>query len=322
VKEHLDFIVIGAQKCGTTSLFEYLRRHPQLCLPAGKEAPFFSHDTQWSLGWDTYVRRNFGTAPNDRLWGTVSPHYMVGSLYEPAERRSLLDSDRPEAIVPQRIQQHSSDAKLIAILRDPVERARSHHRMEMFRGAEIRPFDDATAELLRPDALALARQAPTETTSYITTGEYGRILAPYHELFSRDQILVCFTSDLLHRTAAVVEAVFRFLGVKSFVPDNLDVRYRDAAAKRRAEWADLYRVQAALARNRAMRVAWKNLPPSLRSRASSTFSGLAYRLELWNRVHATPHGSPMSRQTELALRRHFQPDRQLLQELIGTEPPW
>jgi hypothetical protein len=195
--------------------------------------------------------------------------------------------------------------------------------MEAFRGTEARSFEEAVTELLRPDALATARRVPTETTSYVTTGEYGRILAPYYELFGQSQMLVCFTSDLESRPAAVVEAVFGFLGVRSdFVPDNLDVRYREAGTRRRAEWADLYRAQAAIARNRPVRTAWRSLPRSVRSRTSSSFSGLAYRLELWNRVSGTPHDSAMSRDTEFALRRHFDSDRELLRELIGTEPPW
>ena len=47
----LDFIVIGAQKAGTTSLFEHLREHPKLYLPPGKERPFFSHDEVYAKGW-------------------------------------------------------------------------------------------------------------------------------------------------------------------------------------------------------------------------------------------------------------------------------
>ena len=59
MKQSLDFIVIGAQKSGTTALFEYLRHHPELYLPSGKEAPFFSHDSEWNDGWAEYVRRYF-----------------------------------------------------------------------------------------------------------------------------------------------------------------------------------------------------------------------------------------------------------------------
>jgi hypothetical protein len=323
VKEQLDFIVIGAQKCGTTSLFEYLRRHPQLCFPAGKEAPFFSHDDLWALGWDVYVRRNFGAASDDRLWGTVSPHYMVGSVYEPSDSASLLNARRPEAIVPRRIRQHSTNAKLIAILRDPVARAHSHYRMEVFRGAETRSFDDAVEALLRPEVLAASRRAPTETTSYLTTGEYGRILAPYYELFGRQQILVCFTSDLELRALETLGAIFAFLDVANdFVPDNIDVRYRVAGARRRARWADLYRAQAALARTRPIRAAWRSLPPAVRSKTSFAYSGVAYRVELWNRVRATTNGDGVAPKTELRLRRHFDADRERLGELIGTEPPW
>jgi hypothetical protein len=107
-----------------------------------------------------------------------------------------------------------------------------------------------------------------------------------------------------------------------FVPDNIDVRYRAAGTRRRAKWADLYRAQAAIAQIRPVRAAWRSLPRSVRSRASSAFSGLAYRLELWNRVCGVPRGPAMSRETELALRRHFAPDRELLRELTRTEPPW
>jgi hypothetical protein len=323
VKEYLDFIVIGAQKCGTTSLFEYLRGHPQLFLPAGKEAPFFSHDDLWALGWDVYVRRNFGAASADRLWGTVTPHYMLGSLYEPTDFDSLLGAERPEQIVPGRIREHSGNAKLIAILRDPVARAHSHYRMEVLRGAEERTFADAIDALLSPDELAVSRRAPNETTSYVTSGEYGRILAPYYELFGREQILVCFTSDLELRPVETLEALFAFLNVATdFVPDNLDVHYRVAGARRRAGWVDLYRAQAALARTRPIRAAWRNLPPAVRSRTSVAYSGAAYRVELWNRVSAQANTGGVPAETELRLRQHFHADRELLCELIGTEPPW
>ena len=66
MKQSLDFIVIGAQKSGTTTLFEYLRRHPELFLPSGKEAPFFSHDSEWNEGWSEYVRHYFGLAATPR----------------------------------------------------------------------------------------------------------------------------------------------------------------------------------------------------------------------------------------------------------------
>ncbi len=106
MKQGLDFIVIGAQKSGTTTLFEYLRGHPELYLPPGKEAPFFSHEEVWKDGWGEYVRRNFPGAgeAGDRLWGTVTPHYMYGALFDATPD---LPAEKAVRIVPERIAAHS-----------------------------------------------------------------------------------------------------------------------------------------------------------------------------------------------------------------------
>ena len=196
MKQSLDFIVIGAQKSGTTTLFEYLRKHPELFLPSGKEAPFFSHDTNWNEGWSEYVRHHFALATESKRWGTVTPHYMYGSLCEAASPDELAAVSRPERLVPERIASHSPNARLIAILRDPVDRAYSHYRMERFREAESRTFEEAIDFLLEPRQLEQSRRQPDEVAAYVTNGEYGRILTPYFELFGKDRILVCFASDL------------------------------------------------------------------------------------------------------------------------------
>jgi hypothetical protein len=78
----LHFLVIGAAKSGTTTLFELLRQHPQLYLPPGKEDPFFSRATSFENGWDAYVRRSFAAAPAASLCGTATPEYMAGTVYE------------------------------------------------------------------------------------------------------------------------------------------------------------------------------------------------------------------------------------------------
>ena len=82
VKNTLDFIVIGAQKAGTTSLFEYLRGHPELSLPPDKEAPFFSSEEARRRGFEDYMRKAFAFADPSSKWGTVTPQYMVGGLLE------------------------------------------------------------------------------------------------------------------------------------------------------------------------------------------------------------------------------------------------
>jgi hypothetical protein len=278
MKPAFDFIVIGAQKAGTTALHEYIRRHPEVSVPAGKEAPFYSHDSIWGAGWRPYVEKAFPFAPESTRWGVATPHYMLGSLYERVNG-SASAAERPERIVPGRIKQHAPGAKLVAILRDPVERAYSHYRMQVLRGTEHASFADAVDELLRPETLERSRCFPTEETSYVSTGEYGRILAPYFELFGPEQVLVCFSGDLDREPGAVMRRVWSFLGVDAdFVPDNLGQRYRVGGERKRAGWLDMDRLQNALAGSRPVRGAWRTLPAGARRRIDSAWNELNYRL--------------------------------------------
>ncbi len=137
----LDFLVIGAQRSGTTSLWRHLASHPEIYVPPSKEAPFFSHAEPFARGLDWYLGEFFGEAQPEQQRGTVSPHYMMGSpgidIHEVARRiHSLLPR-----------------VKLIAVLRDPIERAQSHHRMVLHRGRETRAFEVAARELLAREML-------------------------------------------------------------------------------------------------------------------------------------------------------------------------
>ena len=124
MKQVLDFIVIGAQRSGTTSLFEYMRGHPELAVPPEKEIPYFTH-ARHRLSWEEYIRRLFADADPGKRWGTVTPQYMVGGLTG-RDLDTMVDRGNPR-IVPERVRERCPDARLIAILRDPIERARSHH---------------------------------------------------------------------------------------------------------------------------------------------------------------------------------------------------
>ena len=123
-ERRLDFLVIGAQKAGTTSLFEYLRRHPEVELPPDKEAPFFSHDPTWALGWEPYIERTFGRRDAGKKRGTVTPQYMAGGVFGAAP--GALDGHYDESTVPLRIQKYAPDVRLIVLLREPISRAISH----------------------------------------------------------------------------------------------------------------------------------------------------------------------------------------------------
>ncbi|MBA3806810.1 MAG: sulfotransferase [Solirubrobacterales bacterium] len=326
MKDTLDFIIIGAQKAGTTSLFEYLRNHPDLQLPDGKEAPFFSHASAYERGWEDYILKTFALTESDARWGTATPQYMVGGLWE--QPNPAGENGYDERTVPRRIYEQLPQVRLIAILRDPAERARSHHRMSVMNDIEQRPFAQAIDDLLRPEALAEARREPREITGYVTWGEYGRILTGYLDVFPRDQILVLFTDELEREPERLLRRIYEFLGVRAdFMPANVGERYRVGGSDRRFSWLGTnsplnpWAMQRALTSSKGATRLWHALPQTRRRQIDGLVRRVGYRMDLWNRRSAA---APVDddEATINRLREHYAPDALRLAEQMGGEPPW
>jgi hypothetical protein len=343
----LDFIVIGAQKAGTTSLFQYLRNHPEVWLPAEKERPYFSNDAVYRLGWAAYVQgldrdRPSGDSSPARRRGTVTPQYMAGSVF-------VSTGEQPEPAydvrtVPSRIREQLPDVRLIAILRDPVERAVSHHRMEVGRGREQRSFDQAVDDLLEPGTLARARRFPRESLGYVAWGEYGRILSGYYEVFAREQLLVLFTAELERDPGECLRRIHEFLGVNpDFVPDDLGVRYgvgKFAAGfswRRPASWfapSSPLSPQGArrrLWRSSAARRAWNSLSQQRRRQIAGRFERIvrasarrqtAARFKQQRTLADGRADTAPSDATVRRLRQHYADDTAALAALLGVSVPW
>jgi hypothetical protein len=317
----LDFIVIGARKSGTTSLFEHLRRHPELYLPPAKYHPFFSDDVIYAAGWPQFVSQNFCEAPAQTLWGKVTNNYTSGFPSRP-NRESLL-SERIETIIPERIHAMFPDVKLIAILRDPVDRCISDYGMSVLWGQEDRSsLDKRIGNLLAPAALESSRRLVTPAV--ITYGEYGRILEPYYELFGREQMLVCFTEELERAPSELMARLFGFLGVDpEFVPPTLQTRYREGALAPRFAWLPSPReLELKLATLSGLRFAWRRLPVRVRKRILLRMRLFDFRLGVWNRRRRGSNRLEASAETRTRLRAHYEADRVLLESLIGRPVPW
>lgn len=104
-------VIIGAQKAGTTSLFEYLVQHPQICACQTKEPNFFSNDEVWQQGWDWY----------DSLW-TFQPEHEIA-----LEASVSYTKGQPNPLICQRMGQRQLKYKFIYIVRNPIERIESHY---------------------------------------------------------------------------------------------------------------------------------------------------------------------------------------------------
>jgi Sulfotransferase family len=338
-KDTLDFIVIGAQKAATTTLFQHLRHHPELALPNDKEAPFFSNDAIYARGWPAYLDSLAGSGGvNDPTlrWGTVSPQYMLGGVLNASADAAGNCYD--ERTVPLRIREQLPDVRLIAILRDPVQRAYSHYSMIVRRGSERRSFAQAIDETLRPRGLEQARRRPEEATGYVAWGEYGRILAGYLDVFAPEQLLVVFTDELEGAPVALMRRVHEFIGVSAdFVAPNIDGRYfvgkpqRGFAWTRPASWMlpgspiGLHGLRRAAVRSAALRTAWHALPLQRQRRLWRGYERFATRAVRRSRTAGARDAEEQAAPDLATLARladHYSEDRERLTALLGAAPPW
>ena len=203
-----DFLVLGAQKAGTTALYEYLRRHPQIAGPSWKEVSFF--DRHWARG-ESWYRGNFPNLARTRgkHVGEASPSYVFHPL------------------APQRVQEVVPGARLIVLVRNPVDRALSQYNHEVALGREPLPFEealDAEEERLRGEQERMAadpRYFSREWWShtYKGRGRYAEQLERWLAVFPREQLLILSSNDLGSDPARAHAQVLEFLGAS---PQRLD----------------------------------------------------------------------------------------------------
>jgi hypothetical protein len=238
-----DFVIIGAQKAGTTSLMRYLQSHPDVVNEPGVgEVHFF--DLRWAQGEQLYrsyfplrsrVERHRERTGRTTLTGEKTPYY----LYHP--------------LAPQRAHATIPDARLIAILREPVSRAASHHRMNVNLGQEeLSLLDAIEAEPARiePALRCIIEGAPWQTWgpaglySYVARGRYAEQLDRWLGYYPRAQLLVLRSEDLAQEPEPTYAKVVEFLGLAPHHPEF--VRYNSARRPYAIEPAARARLEALL----------------------------------------------------------------------------
>jgi len=205
-----DFIIIGAQKAGTTSLFYYLNQHPSLRLATRKEVHYYDLNYNRGSGW---YRSFFPYQSCPARTGESSPYYFFHPL------------------VPQRLQADNPNVQLILLLRDPVERAFSHYGHNRSRGIRepIARFEDAL--LAEPDRLAgeeeAIRRDPTcnrpahQHFSYVARGRYAAQLGTWRQYFADEQFLVLQSEAFFADPREGLQRCYRFLGLDEAYPRDL-----------------------------------------------------------------------------------------------------
>ena len=206
-----EVIVLGAQKAGTTSLFGYLEQHPDLYPSVKKEVHYFDGGLSRS-------KQNYARGP--RWYRAHFPLALQLGARQKAFEASPLYLFNP--LVPARIHAQIPDARLIAVLRNPTDRAISHYFHAHGRGQDPLPIDEAMRAEEERMADVLRRQDYLSETfmrqSYKARGRYHEQLARYLALFPREQLLVLNSDDLLREPAPTMRGVFAFAGVDPDVP--------------------------------------------------------------------------------------------------------
>ena len=187
-----DFLVIGAMKAGTTSMYHYVRAHPQVFMPAIKAPEFFVAESNWTRGVDWYAKLFAPAGTDVEAVGEVSNAYT-----KYPQHRGV--SERVASCIP--------DVRLIYVVRDPIERIRSHYRTRAREGAEKAPIE----------------RAVFDNPIYLDFCRYAMQLDRYLEHFPREQLLVITAEDLRGDRRATMRTVYGFLGIDpGFVPADLD----------------------------------------------------------------------------------------------------
>lgn len=216
-----NFIIIGAARCGTTSLYEYLRQHPDIAMSDIKETNYFAWEVEKDRTADVPVRRLEEFYPV-RTWADYQAQFgHAGScpaVGEATPRYQFVPG------VAECIHAHLPEVRLIAILRDPTRRAWAHYMVKHRLGREPRGFMEVIE-----DELQWHENVPLAAGGgCLVQGFYHRNLMRFLKLFPRERLLVLLHDDLRSDADGTVRTIFRFLGVDDGVPLDLSNRFAPA----------------------------------------------------------------------------------------------
>ncbi len=280
-----DFFIVGAPKCGTTAMYEYLRQHPRIFMPFHKEPLFFGDDLSHRYGRMTAeeYRALFADARADQRVGEASAWY----LYSRSAAREIRAA--------------SPDASIIAMLRNPIDVMQAQHSQLLFsRQEDVEDFEAALA--LEEDRVE-GRSLPggslrPENLFYRRMVRFAEQLERYLEVFGQDRVHVIVHEDLRADLNGTYRDTLRFLGVdEAFVPDfraaNVNKRVRNRLLQsliwnppvvrrlvpRLRRYPVVHRLRARLLALNSREVARDPVDPALRARLEVEIEPEVARLE-------------------------------------------
>ena len=203
-KIHPDFFIVGAPRSGTTSLHEYLNEIPEIFM-CPKESGYFSKFSIGRLESEEEYKNSFVDATPNQLIGESTAIY-------------LRDPETPD-----KIHQANHNAKIIIMLRDPIERAYSHYLMYIRNGYETRSFSKKLE-------LYDKNKSDGRFHDYIIMPSYYfDSVSKYINVFGREQVKICIYEEFADKTQKIVSEILDFLCIDSSLPKNITEKYNDFA---------------------------------------------------------------------------------------------
>jgi hypothetical protein len=227
-----NFLIIGAQKSGTTSIYEYLKEHPQIHMSPMKEPRFFAFEGE---------KPNFRGPGDQELYkDIVSDLESYRALFQGASKDMAIGEASVVYLyfprTPERIRHHIPDVKLIAVLRNPIERAYSAY-LHLTRDRK-EPLRDFGRALQAEDLRIHNNWGPI--WHYKQIGFYYSQLKRYYDTFEREQLRVYLYEDLSKHPKEMLQDIYGFLGVDdTFVPD-VRRRHNVSAVPAHNGWYAMY----------------------------------------------------------------------------------
>lgn len=216
------FFCVGAQKAGTTTLHAALALQGAVRLPAVKETKFFVEPTLYERGAEWYLKNHFvSLRPDEQIWGEVDPDCLFFS--ESAARIARL----------------YPSARIVVLLRNPVERAWSHYLMSVRRGLEKQSFADAL--VAEADKLGSPNRKTRARFSYASRGHYLNQLTEFLNWFPRESLHVELFEEFVTDPLPVLARIQNFIGAPPPPADlvlpreNVGARARSALVARLLE---------------------------------------------------------------------------------------
>ena len=205
----VDFFIVGAPKAGTTSLFHYLNEHLEIEMSSQKEPDYFSHGA---------LKRQVMYYRKSRIENLEKYHGLFTNkevkLRGEASVSYLFYND-----VPQKIKDYNPKAKIIIMLRNPIDRAFSHYLMDYRLGLVSDSFESIIKKKSKHKNANLFYQ------QYIDVSEYARQVSRYLDVFDKENILLIDYDELKNDVSAIVNDTYIFLGVNDDFQPNLKKKH-------------------------------------------------------------------------------------------------